>query len=135
MGSREYIKDHRSKHNAFLQRFDAWTSPVPDDELYWAKDWLVQHIKNTDFKYIGQLPYHVPKPYHWDDSVEVFYHRLDAEHKELFDHIRYLGHAPDSTEDLENLKGKMRAQHIKNTDHQYKKRLLGPDTGDNFTGA
>merc|ERR1712034_51967 len=27
------------------------------------------------------------------------------------------------------------AQHIKNTDHQYKKRLLGPDTGDNFTGA
>merc|ERR1712112_503637 len=107
--SREYIKDHRSKHNAFLARFDAWTSPVPDDELYWAKDWLVQHIKNTDFKYIGQLPYHVPKPYHWDDSVEVFYHRLDAEHKELFDHIRYLGHAPDSTEDLENLKGKMRA--------------------------
>ena len=55
------------------------------------------------------MPYHVPKPYHWDDSVEVFYHRLDAEHKELFDHIRYLGHAPDSTEDLENLKGKMRA--------------------------
>merc|ERR1712179_109495 len=26
------------------------------------------------------------------------------------------------------------AQHIKNTDHQYKKRLLGPDTGDNSTG-
>ena len=27
------------------------------------------------------------------------------------------------------------AQHIKNTDHQYKERLNGPDSGDNFTGA
>ena len=27
------------------------------------------------------------------------------------------------------------AQHIKNTDHAYKKRLLGPDSGENFTGA
>merc|ERR1712080_633955 len=27
------------------------------------------------------------------------------------------------------------AQHIKNTDQQYKKRLIGPDTGDNFTGS
>ena len=27
------------------------------------------------------------------------------------------------------------AQHIKNTDHQYKQRLNGADSGDNFTGA
>ena len=27
------------------------------------------------------------------------------------------------------------AQHIKNTDHQYKERLNGPGSGDNFTGA
>jgi len=27
------------------------------------------------------------------------------------------------------------AQHIKNTDHQYKLRLIGPDSGENFSGA
>merc|ERR1719184_182620 len=27
------------------------------------------------------------------------------------------------------------AQHIKNTDHQYKKRMDGPDSGENFSGA
>merc|ERR1711970_286061 len=63
----------------YIARFDAWTSPVPEDELTWAKNWLVQHIKNTDFKYVGSLPYHVPKPYHWDDSVETFYERIDEE--------------------------------------------------------
>merc|ERR1712002_95152 len=54
-------------------------------------------------------PHHVPKPYHWDDSVETFYKRIDDEHKILFDHIRAIGHSPMSTEDLSNLKSKMRA--------------------------
>jgi len=107
--SLEYIQDHREKHINFLARFDKWTAPVPESELTWAKNWLVQHIKNTDFKYIGLLPHHVPKPYNWDDSLEVFYHRLDEEHKILFDHIRELGHNHASTEHLANLKAKMRA--------------------------
>merc|ERR1711970_599760 len=46
--SDDYIADHLKKHGDFLARFDAWTSPVPEDELTWAKNWLVQHIKNTD---------------------------------------------------------------------------------------
>ena len=90
-------------------RFDAWTVPVPEGEVTWAKNWLVQHIKNTDFKYIGILPHHVPNPYEWNDGVEVFYGRLDDEHKGLFDHIRMLGHNPTSTSDLAMLKSKMRA--------------------------
>ena len=48
--SDDYIADHLGKHTAFLKRFDAWTSPVPEEELTWAKNWLVQHIVNTDFK-------------------------------------------------------------------------------------
>jgi len=105
----QYTADHLAKHATFLKRFDAWTSPVPGGEVTWAKNWLVQHIKNTDFKYIDKLPHHVPTPYAWDDSVEVFYQRLDEEHKGLFDHIRELGHNPASTEALFNLKAKMRA--------------------------
>jgi len=107
--SDEYIADHLGKHNDFLARFDAWTSPVPEAELTWAKNWLVQHIKNTDFKYIDLLPHHVPKPYNWDDSLEVFYARLDDEHKQLFDHLREVGHTPESTKHLSDLKFKMRA--------------------------
>ena len=106
--SLKYIEDHMSKHSAFLARFDAWAAPVPSSELSWAKNWLVQHIKNTDFKYVGLLPHHVPKPYNWDNSLEVFYSRLDNEHKILFDHIRELGHNPDSTQHLADLKSKMR---------------------------
>merc|ERR1711971_1245682 len=107
--SKHYIDDHMSKHSHFLGRFDKWEAPVAEHELTWAKNWLVQHIKNTDFKYIGLMPHHVPKPYHWDDSVETFYKRIDDEHKILFDHIRAIGHSPMSTEDLSNLKSKMRA--------------------------
>merc|ERR1711887_5275 len=107
--SDEYIADHLGKHNDFLKRFDAWTTPVPESELTWAKNWLVQHIKNTDFKYIDLLPHHVPKPYNWDDSLEVFYARLDDEHKQLFDHLREVGHTPESTKHLSDLKFKMRA--------------------------
>merc|ERR1711887_83882 len=107
--SDEYIADHLGKHADFLKRFDAWTSPVPEAELTWAKNWLVQHIKNTDFKYIDLLPHHVPKPYNWDDSLEVFYARLDDEHKQLFDHLREVGHTPESTKHLSDLKFKMRA--------------------------
>merc|ERR1712216_595980 len=107
--SMAYIDDHLAKHGAFLGRFDKWTAPVPESELTWAKNWLVQHIKNTDFQYVGLLPHHVPKPYNWDDSVEVFYARIDDEHKVLFDHIRELGHTPESKMHLSNLKSKMRA--------------------------
>merc|ERR1711971_1456988 len=107
--SKHYIDDHMSKHSNFLGRFDKWEAPVAEHELTWAKNWLVQHIKNTDFKYIGLMPHHVPKPYHWDDSVETFYARIDDEHKVLFDHIRELGHTPESKMHLSNLKSKMRA--------------------------
>ena len=45
-----YIDDHLLKHNSFLARFDKWEAPVPASEVTWSKNWLVQHIKNTDFQ-------------------------------------------------------------------------------------
>ena len=32
-------------------------------------------------QYVGLMPHPVFKPYHWDDSVETFYKRIDDEHK------------------------------------------------------
>ena len=107
--SEDYTADHKGKHAAFMERFGAWSAPVPADEITWAKNWLVQHIKNTDFQYVGTMPHPVPRPYDWDESFEVFYARLDEEHKILFDHIRELGNNPDSTKHLDDLKFKMRA--------------------------
>jgi len=107
--SDEYIADHLKKHATFMERYYAWKTPVPESEVVWAKNWLVQHIKNTDFQYVGNMPHHVPKPYFWDESFEVFYARLDEEHKILFDHIRELGNNPSSSQHLSDLKFKMRA--------------------------
>ena len=94
--SESYTADHKGKHKTFLARFDGWVTPVPASELTWAKNWLVQHIKNKDFKYVGSMPHPVSKPYDWNESFEVFYARLDEEHKILFDHIRELGNNPRS---------------------------------------
>jgi len=105
----DYVAEHKGKHANFMARFTAWTVPVAASEVAWAKDWLVQHIKNTDFQYIGILPYEVPKPYTWDDSFEVFYARLDDEHKILFDSLREVAHHPESTKALSDLKFQMRA--------------------------
>ena len=43
-------------------------------------------------------------------------------------------HVPVGCEEI-NWSKNWLAQHIKNTDHGYKTRLLGPDTGENFSGA
>ena len=51
--SDEYVADHLNKHATFMTRFQASMMPVPASEVTWAKNWLVQHIKNTDFKYVG----------------------------------------------------------------------------------
>merc|ERR1711971_643564 len=94
--SMAYIDDHLAKHGAFLGRFDKWTAPVPESELTWAKNWLVQHIKNTDFAYRGKLHlrshYVVPEPYIWEPSFSVGdkqpYTQMDDEHVGLFDIVR-----------------------------------------------
>merc|ERR1719290_768032 len=89
---------------------NSWEIPVPPSELMSVMNWLVQHIKNIDFQYVGQLPHYVKQtPIGWDDSLEVFYARLDEEHIGLFDAIKEVGMHPDSTKDLADLKGKMRA--------------------------
>merc|ERR1711972_954378 len=77
---------HINKHNAFLATMRGLQVPVAAEWVAFAKNWLTQHIKNTDFKYKYKLAtqHKTPEPYIWNNEFEVFYKRLDDEHKGLF---------------------------------------------------
>jgi len=175
----DYCKEHKKKHVLFSGKFEE------NNDIKWAQDWLVQHIKNTDFGYKGHLKHKVPEPYVWDESFATNYGRIDEEHDRLFATILEVSQKPDSVDALNKLKKQMKthfdyeenrfcsvpnfncvdhkmkhykffvilddlkapidcekinwaknwlAQHIKNTDHQYKEKLLGADFGAIFSG-
>merc|ERR1712181_27367 len=152
-----YCKEHKAKHVKFSERLAKMRAPVDFGEIKWAQDWLAPHIKNTDFGYKGHLKHEVPEPYVWDESFATDYTRIDEEHDVLFANILAVSQHPDDAAKLQVLKDNMDlhfqyeeqrfcaipnfgceeinwaknwlAQHIKNTDHQYKKRMEGPDSG------
>ena len=62
---------HINKHNAFLSTMRGLSSPASQTWLSFAKNWLTQHIRNTDFRYKGKMPHHVADPYVWDESFQV----------------------------------------------------------------
>merc|ERR1711971_680142 len=104
----------------------------------------------------------VPEPYHWDETFTVQHPQIDDEHRGLFNailkveresteanikeaNVKYHDHFTleqglfKQTMSMayidDHLAKNWLAQHIKNTDHQYRKRMDGPDVGENFTGA
>ena len=44
------------------------TTPVPQKWIEFAKNWLTQHIPNTDSRYKNMMTYPVADPYVWDES-------------------------------------------------------------------
>merc|ERR1711872_43367 len=43
--------DHKMKHYKFFVTFKDLKVPIGCEEIHWAKNWLAQHIKNTDHQY------------------------------------------------------------------------------------
>ena len=100
----EYCKEHKKKHVLFSEKLAKMEAPVDNSEIKWAQNWLVQHIKNTDFGYKGKLAHPVPEPYVWDETFATDYPRIDEEHTGLFAKILAVSQHPDDAAILADLK-------------------------------
>nr|AQV13764.1 hemerythrin [Sparganophilus sp. EP-2017] len=49
------FNNHKPLHEEFLKTLNGLTTPLSQDTIKFAKEWLVNHIKTTDFKYKGKL--------------------------------------------------------------------------------
>jgi len=46
---------HKQVHDCYMDKLKKFSLPVKDREIKYCMSWLVNHIKNTDFKYKGKL--------------------------------------------------------------------------------
>merc|ERR1719481_680665 len=131
----DYCETHKMKHTKFSHRLADIRAPADKSEIKWAQDWFVQHVQNTlelshtpnDADKLTELK----KLYrdHFDYEEGKFCEIPNfacTEHKlkhykfwVLFEQMQ----VPVGCEEL-NWTKQWFAQHIKNTDHQYKGRFL-----------
>merc|ERR1712172_191934 len=59
------IADHRLRHLGLMNTVKGAQIPITEEMTDFIKNWLAQHIKNTDFTYV------------WNTNFEVFYQDMD----------------------------------------------------------
>lgn len=52
---------HKQVHDQYIDRLKRFTIPIKDRDIKFSMSWLTNHIKNTDFKYKGELLYNNDK--------------------------------------------------------------------------
>ena len=67
------MADHKLRHLGVMNTIKGALLPISKEITDFTKNWLTQHIKNTDFDYKGKMPkiYAVPDPFVWDNSFAV----------------------------------------------------------------
>ena len=74
LDNKHNIAEHRGRHLGIMNTVKGAVVPITEEITEFVKNWLAQHIKNTDFDYRGKMPeiFAVPEPYKWDRSFAVF---------------------------------------------------------------
>merc|ERR1712216_506096 len=90
------IADHRQRHLGLMNTVKGAQIPITEEMTDFIKNWLAQHIKNTDFTYKGLLPevHPIPNPFKWNASFAVYYPEMDEEHKVLFSCLAEVEQSP-----------------------------------------
>ena len=76
------IADHRHRHLGLMNTVKDAQLSISEEMTEYIKNWLAQHIKNTDFTYRRLLPvvHPVPTPFKWnEDHKELFSCLADVE--------------------------------------------------------
>ena len=73
------IADHRGRHLGLMKTVEGAVVPITEEITEFIKNWLAQHIKNTDVTYKGKMPeiFPIPEPYKWERSLAVFVSIID----------------------------------------------------------
>ena len=68
------IADHKNRHLGIMNTVSSAVTPITEEITEFIKNWLAQHIKNTDFDYKGKMPkvYPIPEPFKWNKFFAVF---------------------------------------------------------------
>ena len=74
LDNKHNIAEHRNRHLGIMNTVKGAVVPITEEITEFVKNWLAQHIKNTDFDYMGKMPeiYPIPEPYKWNRFFAVF---------------------------------------------------------------
>ena len=65
------IAEHRNRHLGIMNTVSGAVTPITDEITEFIKNWLPQHIKNTDFDYKGKCLLSIPFQNHLNGIISL----------------------------------------------------------------